>query len=315
MRVILAAEESAGLQVLELLRETGHEIGGVLADPSRAEAGGASVWRVAESAGLRLWPARRVREPAFAEELRAVAPDLLLNVHSLYVIRGEILGVTTRGSFNLHPGPLPRYAGLNAVSWAIYRGEREHGVTLHAMEPGIDTGGVFAQASFPIEDTDSALAVSVRCVELGMSLIRDLLQSCQASNGPPDLTPQELARREYFGREVPRDGWIDWSRSAREVVNLVRACDYAPFHSPWGQARTRRGETTFSILKADRIDEAPGAPPGTVVASEGRTLQVAAGEGTVVVRRLAVDGRPVRPADHLALGDRLSGSEPGDRQE
>ena len=73
--------------------------------------------------------------------MREQGVDLLLNVHSLYLIaRRTVVAAPRIGSFNLHPGPLPEYAGLNTPSWAIYNGEREHGVTVHWMEPGVDTG-------------------------------------------------------------------------------------------------------------------------------------------------------------------------------
>ena len=71
--------------------------------------------------------------------------DLILNVHSLHLIRKEILDLPRLGSFNFHPGPLPRYAGLNSVCWALYRGETKHGVTLRSwwriMTPGLSAIG------------------------------------------------------------------------------------------------------------------------------------------------------------------------------
>ena len=65
-----------------------------------------------------------------------------MNVHSLFLIH-PWSSAPTIGSFNLHPGPLPEYAGLNVPSWAIYEGEkRSHGVTVHWMDEGVDTGPI-----------------------------------------------------------------------------------------------------------------------------------------------------------------------------
>jgi len=69
-----------------------------------------------------------------------------------------VLGVPARGAWNLHPGPLPRYAGLNAPSWAIYRGEQRHGVTVHRMDRGIDTGDIAYQ------ETRKVALTGERCV-------------------------------------------------------------------------------------------------------------------------------------------------------
>ena len=78
--------------------------------------------RAAERLGIEVHPAGLVREERFAAFLETREIDLLLNVHSLFVIRPDALRAPTIGSFNLHPGLPPRYAGLNAPSWAIYHG-------------------------------------------------------------------------------------------------------------------------------------------------------------------------------------------------
>src|SRR5580692_7331177 len=83
---------------------------------------------VGNSAHREREPVERVKDPELAESLRSAQVDLLLNVHSLYIIHQGVLAVPRLGAYNLHPAPLPRYAGLNSVSWAIYHGEKEHGV-------------------------------------------------------------------------------------------------------------------------------------------------------------------------------------------
>ena len=132
MNILLVGEESAGAQTLKLLASSNHRLVGVMASPTRKAVSGMTVWQHAEKLGCRTWPAETVKDPAFAEVIRDAEVDLLLNVHSLFVIKPEIVAAPRWGSFNLHPGPLPRYAGLNAPSWAIYRGERSHGVTLQS---------------------------------------------------------------------------------------------------------------------------------------------------------------------------------------
>jgi len=126
MRVVLVAEETPGIHVLRALQQREHEIVAVMAKPADPSARGASVWSVAEHAGLQTWPAERVLDPTLGDVLRDEAVDLFLNVYSLFVVHDRVLDAARIGSYNLHPGPLPAYAGLNSVSWAIYRGERSH---------------------------------------------------------------------------------------------------------------------------------------------------------------------------------------------
>lgn len=154
LRVALAAEESAGVQALRLLVERGHEIVAVLSG-SGAGGPGANVVGVAREMRLPIQAAQRISEPALAEELSDL--DLLLNVHSLHIAHPAVIAAPRLGAFNLHPGPLPEYAGLHVVSWAIYEGERRHGVTLHRMTPDVDAGPIAFAAHFPISDTDTGL--------------------------------------------------------------------------------------------------------------------------------------------------------------
>jgi methionyl-tRNA formyltransferase len=218
------------------------------------------------------WPSELVREPALSERLSDEGVDLLLNVHSLYLLHAGVLAAPRIGSFNLHPGPLPDYAGLNAPSWAIYRGETRHGVTLHRIVPELDAGPIAYEAQFDIEDRDTGGTVMAKCVRHGLPLISRLLDACSTD---PDAVPaivQDAARRRYFGREVPHGGAVPWWLPARRVVDFVRACDYTPLPSPWGTPTADLGDRRVAVTRASLTGERAGAPPGTV----GRTDHQAA---------------------------------------
>jgi UDP-4-amino-4-deoxy-L-arabinose formyltransferase/UDP-glucuronic acid dehydrogenase (UDP-4-keto-hexauronic acid decarboxylating) len=302
LRVLLVAEEAAGIQVLRRLAGSSHEIAGVLtAPPTRG--GGATVASVAEGLGLAVEPSERVRDPALAAWIRDRNVDLLLNVHSLFVIHADAVEAPRIGSFNLHPGPLPAYAGLNAPSWAIYHGEERHAVTVHWMEPGIDTGAIAYEASFPIAETDTGLSLSLRCVREGLPLLERLLED--AERGAIPARAQDRSHRRYFGREAPQEGRVEWSRTAREVVDFVRASDYFPFASPWGSPLATLGDREIEILKAARTERATSGPPGAVGAAEDGAVAVACADEWVAVQRVAVEGRPEDAAAVLRPGTRF----------
>lgn len=272
MRIALVCGEAAGARLLQALARSAHEAVAVLASgPAQA---------VAARLGYRPQPVGRVREPGFAAELAAAGVDLLLNVHSLHVLPQELLRVPAGGAWNLHPGPLPRYAGLNAPSWAIYHGEARHGVTVHRMESGIDTGDIAFQQTFPISDSDTGLSLALRCAEAGVALLQRLLDS---SAQVPRL-PQDLTQRTYFGRGVPQQGRIDWRAPARRIYDFVRACDYHPFASPWGVPRAQLAGEEVEVRKVALTGEACDAAPGTV-RREGSSTLVACGDEWLQLRR------------------------------
>jgi len=301
---MLVAEESAGLRVLRRVTDAGHRVAAVLTTPDRRT--GAGIASAAQELGLTLMPSEHVRDPALADRIREWDVDLLLNVHSLFVVHRDVVRAPRIGSFNLHPGPLPEYAGLNAPSWAIANGESRHAVTVHWMEAEIDTGAIAYEAAFEITDADTGLSLSVKCIEHGIGLIERLLEDTAAGAETIPARPQDLSRRRYYGREAPDGGRMRWDRPARRVVDLVRACNYDPFPSPWGRPRSGLGSREIEILKAARTSEATHAPPGTVGRVDDDGALVAAEDEWVLLKSLALPGEPaVSPAALLQEGARL----------
>jgi methionyl-tRNA formyltransferase len=307
LKIVLVAEESAGVQVLRALhaaREAPELVAIVSTAPERGRR--PLVAAAAEQLGLVLRPAAELRRLSFASWLRERKVDVLLNVHSLFVLGADIVAAPRLGSFNLHPGPLPEYAGLNAPSWAIYQGETRHAVSLHWMDAGIDSGPIAYESSFEIDERDTGLSLTAKCVRHGVPLVLRLVADATRDPSSVPEHAQDLRRRHYFGRQVPNGGMVVWSAPAREIVRLVRAADYMPFTSPWGVPKAKVGGHTVGIAKASLTGERSDQAPGSVAAMEARgTIAVAAGDEWVAVHRLWVDGRYVKPADICWTGDRL----------
>jgi len=303
LRFAVIAEEAAGVQVLQGLSalEASPEIVAVL---TRSAAEGAErpvVYESARKLGLEVWPSSSVRSPDLAARLRSADIDLLVNVHSLFLIHPSVLAAPKIGSFNLHPGPLPEYAGLNVPSWAIYRGESSHAVTLHWMDEGIDTGPIAWQTRFPIDGADTGLSLSAKCVRNGVPLI---LRLATVAADDPQAIPregQDLSRRAYFSAEPPAGGRIDWTQAADSILRFVRASDYAPFRSPWGHPQVQLAGRSVGLAKASVTGVAAADPPGTVVEANESGAVVATGDELILLQRLWLDGRYLKPAE--LLGD------------
>jgi len=302
VNVLLVAEEAAGIQTLRAILKTRHRLAGVVTSAQGEPQRGATVRGVAEAAGCRIWPGSAVRDAHFAALLREARVDALLNVHSLRVIHPAVLQAPAIGSFNLHPGPLPEYAGLNAPSWAIYNGEPRHAVTVHWMTADIDTGPIAFRQEIPTDETDTGLTLSAKCVRAGVPLLVRLLDLAHEDPAAIPSLPQDPARRRYHGREVPENGRLRWAQPADHIVRFVRACDYSPLPSPWGHPRTAIRGQPCEIVKAACTRLECRAPAGTVGPVEDDAAWVAAADEWVAVSRLSVAGRAVRAADVLNTG-------------
>lgn len=304
LKVLLVGAESAAVQVLQDLARSGHTVVAVLAEE---EPSGSGLERLARRLGLPVLEARRVREPAFASWMAARDVDLLLNVHSLSIVHDEVTRAPRIGSFNLHPGPLPAYAGLNVVTWAIARGEPTHGVTLHWMNAGIDTGAIAYSETFPIAEEDTGLSVFTKCVRQGVPLIGRLLEAAARDPGSIPAERQVGERTVYLRKDVPQGGRIDWDRPAREVHALLRACDFGPFPSPCGHPVARLGAREIGVVGASLTHQACSTAPGTVGPLRDGDATVATSDEWLALRRLLVDGRPAAARDLLPPGERLAG--------
>jgi UDP-4-amino-4-deoxy-L-arabinose formyltransferase/UDP-glucuronic acid dehydrogenase (UDP-4-keto-hexauronic acid decarboxylating) len=238
-----------------------------------------------------------VRSPAFAERLQEV--DLLLNVHSLHVVHPDVVAAPRIGSFNLHPGPLPEYAGLNVPSWAIYNGEETHGVTLHWMDDRIDAGPVAWLERFELTGDDTGLSVAGQCVRRGVPLLLTLVETAARNVDAIPRDAQDLARRRYFGAGPPEDGRLDWSAAAAAISRFVRAADYAPFPSPWGHPRAALGGYEVGIAKVAPTGVTAGEPPGTIHELTDAGAIVATGDELLVVQRVQANGRYAKPSELL----------------
>jgi methionyl-tRNA formyltransferase len=301
LRVVVVAEESAGVHVLHSLRGlmTSPEIVTVLTTHASTRKRRPLVHEAARQLGLETQPAGLVRSPDLAERLRSLKIDLLLNVHSLFLVHPDVLAAPRIGSFNLHPGPLPEYAGLNVPSWAVYNGEDAHGVAVHWMDEGIDTGPVAWRHRFALEETDTGLSVSGKCIRHGVPLLMALIDAAAGASVIPRLE-QDRSRRRYFPAGPPAEGRLTWSAPAAAILRFVRACDYGPFTSPWGHPQAVIGGRRVGLVRATATGTPATEPPGTLHAVTDSGVLVASGDELVAVQRISVDGRNLSATQFLA---------------
>ncbi|WP_159109430.1 formyltransferase family protein [Bradyrhizobium sp. USDA 3458] len=57
--------------------------------------------------------------------LKAASVDFIFSVANPFILPSDVLGRVRQGAFNYHDGPLPRYAGTRATSWALLAQETE----------------------------------------------------------------------------------------------------------------------------------------------------------------------------------------------
>lgn len=63
---------------------------------------------------------------------------------------------------NIHPSLLPALPGLHTHERALEENFTKHGVTVHGVDSGLDSGPIIAQASVPVESNDTPESLQKR---------------------------------------------------------------------------------------------------------------------------------------------------------
>lgn len=109
--------------------------------------------------------------------MQGLHPELLVSIHFNQILKKDALAVPTRGCINLHPGPLPKYRGLNAYFWVLFNSERYTGTTVHHVDEGIDTGKILEMRKLKIGQRDGPFSLLIRGAHHGHELIHNAIKS------------------------------------------------------------------------------------------------------------------------------------------
>ena len=231
--------------------------------------------------------------PEVVAQIRALHPDFFFSFYYREMLKRDLLEIPWRGALNMHGSLLPKYRGRVPVNWAIIHGETETGATLHYMTEKPDNGNIVSQQAVPILPNDTALQVFQKVTVAAEIALNAVLPGLLA--GRAKAVVQDLSKGEYFGGRKPEDGIIDWSQSAQQIHDLVRAV--AP---PYPGATTQLIGKPMRILQTlvAKGDSRKSGKPAFYV-SEGKAYAIC-GSGELQVVRFELDGAAMSAADFSA---------------
>ncbi len=112
--------------------------------------------------------------PRCSELIKSHHIDIGLITGARILIKDTLESVK-RGIINLHPGLLPQIRGMDALQWAIYRGERI-GVTAHLVNEKIDHGLIIKRVIIPEYKDDTLIDLSLRLEETQNNIVLEAIQ-------------------------------------------------------------------------------------------------------------------------------------------
>ncbi len=289
VRAVVFAYHNMGIIGIRALLANGFEVPAVFshADDPKENRWFGSVTEFCREKGIPVHLPGKVNDPPWPQRIRAASPDLLFSFYYRSMLGKEILSIPRLCAMNLHGSLLPKYRGRAPVNWVLVNGEIETGVTLHVMTEKPDAGDIVAQVAVPIAFEDTALTLYGKMEKAAEGLLSGILP--KIASGEIPRRRNELEKGSYFGGRKPEDGRIDWTRSAVEIYNLIRAVT-RPYPGAFSMLGGERCLIWRALpVPAEGFAEVP-APGKMVVAGGGASLQAAGGCLTTVraERRLLV---------------------------
>lgn len=293
MRLIFMGSPQPVVAPLDVLRvqgpARGHDLLAVVSQPARP-AGRRGVFVdppvavYAKQLGLKVLQPERASNPAFLDELRALAPDVIITAAYGQILSKEFLAIPKRGTINVHPSLLPRHRGATPVPAALMQGEHLSGVTILFTVQKLDAGNIIIQQEVPIKDHETAGELTQRYFALSGSL---LLSALDRLLEPGFVgTPQAESAVSYCRKISKEDGLIDWQLPAQQILNNYRAFE------PWPGSFAFFGGKRLA-LREFTIDanEASTHEPGSFTFDKNnRVLRVQTGKGMILIAKIKPAG-------------------------
>lgn len=286
-RLVFMGTPDFAVPSLAALIGAGHHIVCVYTQPPRPSGRGrretpSAVHAAATGHGIEVRCPETLKDDTVEDEFVAIDADAAVVVAYGLILPPRILAAPRLCCLNVHASLLPRWRGAAPIQRALLAGDSETGVTIMAMDAGLDTGGLLSAEAVPITAATTAATLHDTLAALGARMIAAALDSVAAAPLAP--VPQPETGVTYAKKIAAGEGRLDWGLPAVELERAVRALN------PWPGTWFTHGTERIRVLAAEICEEsgAPGTPPGTVLDDR---LAVACESGALRLVRLQRSGR------------------------
>jgi len=305
MNIIFFGSSNFAAPSLKALIASSHKIHCVVTQPDRQKGRGLSiaataVKKLAQESNLQIYQPQQINSPEAIGFLKGFAADLFVVISYGQILSKDILEIPKIFSINAHASLLPKYRGAAPINWAIIKGEMTTGVTIMKIIEKMDAGQIILQKDMEIDDKDDSLALEDKLSGVAAELLMDSLGSVE--NGNYKLRQQDDDGVTFAPKLKKKDGCINWDKSAKDIHNLIRGC------LTWPGAFTYYNNKLLKIYKAKviRLSDYPVSPkPGEITQVSKVGITVAAGEGSLIIEELQLEGKRRMRTEEFIAGHKI----------
>ena len=304
MRILFMGTPDFARSILEKLHKDGENIVAVVTQPDKPWGRKQiltppPVKQYAMENGLPVYQPVTLKDGAFAEELSQIDPDLIIVAAYGKILPTYVLDYPKYGCINAHASILPRWRGAAPIQRAIMAGDRLSGVTAMYMAQGLDTGDMILTVQVPITDDDDFGTLHDKLAVAGGEAMTQTIAKLRAGTVTREV--QNDADATYAAKIENPDCVMDFTKSVTEVHNQVRGLSPVPLALTWMPDGKR-----LKIIAAQWEICTVTAAPGTVVAIDRGTLDIACADGILHVTHLQPEGKGRMAAADFLRGRKLS---------
>ena len=305
-RIVFMGTPTFASIILEGLFEDGWNVVGAVTQPDRPRGRGRKVStppvsHVAQAHGILVLQPKKIKDGVFLEDLTDLRPDMMVVAAYGRILPRDVLSLPPLGCYNVHASLLPAYRGPAPVRWAIINGEETTGITIFRMDEGMDTGDPFVFDSLEIGPDETAGMLTERLARLAARIITPALRDIV--EGKACFVPQEHDKATVVPILKKGDGRIDWSLSAESIRNRIRGLD------PWPGAFTFWRGKRLRLWEAEAKDAGSAGKPGDVLSVDGEGVTVRAGEGTLRLKSVQLEGGRRMRVEEFLRGHKMTPGE------
>ncbi len=229
MRILYMGNNWLGWQILTWLQDQGETIAGLVLHPPDKRKYGLELLACARQSGIPVFDAAKLRQPETITQVQELDPDLGLSILLGYILKEGFLKIFPQGVINLHPAYLPYNRGAYPNVWSIID-RTPAGVTLHYIDPGIDTGDIVAQREVPVESVDTGASLYEKLERASLDFFKETWPLIKSGRLSPLPQSEENGTYHRVKDVTAVDSIVlDGTYTARELIDVIRARTFAPY--------------------------------------------------------------------------------------